>query len=203
MTKKRIKLFKAPIRFTPSRRGDKSKSIEVKVRLPLTKVSIMSLLLACLLTLIGYAGYLGVNSVWKFTHPQFNVSLDSLKSLQYIAKGVPLPAIPGPIFNEDDSPTDIAKANYLKAINEFEKEFRKKHPYSRLLNISDNELLNIGTAFCTAKKEVMTKSGKYSRKEIIETFQATFVLRYFYINGLSDYLDGVAQSAFDQLCGEK
>ena len=106
------------------KKGKESKSIEVKVSLPITKVSMMSLLLAGLLTLMGYAGYLGVNSVWKFTHPQVNVSLDALKSLGYIARQVSIPAFPGPYLNNPNAPSDTSKASYLKAINEFEVEFR-------------------------------------------------------------------------------
>ena len=202
MTKsKKPKAPKAPKPSKPQKRGKSSNAIEVKVRLPITKVSIMSLVLAGLLTLMGYAGYLGVNSIWKFTHPQFNVSFDALKSLDYIARGIPLPAIPGPYINNPDAPSDTAKANYLKAITEYEVEFRAEYPKSRLLNISDNELFNIGNAFCTAKKEAIAKSGEYSREEIVKAFQAKYVLRYPGIEGLGIYLDAVGQRAFDQLCG--
>lgn len=202
MTKnKKLKVPKAPKPTKPPRAGKSSNSIEVKVRLPITKVSIMSLVLAGLLALMGYAGYLGVNSIWKFTHPQFNVSFDALKSLDYIARGVSIPPIPGPLFNTPDAPTNEAKTNYLKAINEYEVEFRTKFPQSKLLNLSDNELFNIGTAFCSAKKEAIEKSGDFSRVEIVEIFQAKYVLRYPGIEGLGIYLDAVAQRAFDQLCG--
>jgi energy-converting hydrogenase Eha subunit C len=183
------------------KKGKESKSIEVKVSLPITKVSMMSLLLAGLLTLIGYAGYLGVNSVWKFTHPQVNVSLDALKSLGYIARQVSIPAFPGPYLNNPNAPSDTSKASYLKAINEFEVEFRAEYPQSKLLNISDNELFNIGDAICSAKKESIEKSGDYSREEIINAFQAKFVLRYPGIEGLGMYIDAVGQRAFDHLCG--
>lgn len=185
----------------PSKGLNSSKSIEVKLSLPVTKVSIMSLLLAGLLTLMGYAGYLGVNSVWKFTHPQFNVSFDALRSLDYIARGVSVPPIPGPLFDSPDAPSDIAKANYLKAITEYEVEFRALFPQSKLLNISDNELFNIGNAFCTAKKEEISKTGDFSKEEIVRAFQAKYVLRYPGIEGLGIYLDAIAQRAFDQLCG--
>ncbi len=183
------------------KKGKESKSIEVKVSLPITKVSMMSLLLAGLLTLMGYAGYLGVNSVWKFTHPQVNVSLDALKSLGYIARQVSIPAFPGPYLNNPNAPSDTSKASYLKAINEFEVEFRAEYPQSKLLNISDNELFNIGDAICSAKKESIEKSGDYSREEIINAFQAKFVLRYPGIEGLGMYIDAVGQRAFDHLCG--
>jgi hypothetical protein len=198
---KKPKAPKAPKPSKPQKRGKNSNAIEVKVRLPITKVSIMSLVLAGLLTLMGYAGYLGVNSIWKFTHPQFNVSFDALKSLDYIARGISIPAIQGPYINNPDAPSDSAKASYLKAITEYEVEFRTNYPNSRLLNISDNELFNIGNAFCTAKKDAIAKTGDYSREEIVKAFQAKYVLRYPGIEGLGIYLDAVAQRAFDQLCG--
>lgn len=202
MTKnKKPKAPKAPKPSKPQKRGKNSNAIEVKVRLPITKVSIMSLVLAGLLTLMGYAGYLGVNSIWKFTHPQFNVSFDALKSLDYIARGISIPAIQGPYINNPDAPSDSAKANYLKAITEYEVEFRTQYPQSKLLNISDNELFNIGNAFCTAKKDAIAKTGDYSREEIVKAFQAKYVLRYPGIEGLGIYLDAVGQRAFDQLCG--
>lgn len=202
MTKnKKPKAPKAPKPAKPPKRGKSSNSIEVKVKLPITKVSVMSLVLAGLLTLMGYAGYLGVNSIWKFTHPQFNVSFDALKSLDYIARGISIPAIQGPYINNPDAPSDSAKANYLKAITEYEVEFRTQYPQSKLLNISDNELFNIGNAFCTAKKDAIAKTGDYSREEIVKAFQAKYVLRYPGIEGLGIYLDAVGQRAFDQLCG--
>jgi hypothetical protein len=185
----------------PQKRGKNSNAIAVNVRLPITKVSIMSLVLAGLLTLMGYAGYLGVNSIWKFTHPQVNVSFDALRSLDYIARGISIPAIQGPYINNPDAPSDSAKANYLKAITEYEVEFRTQYPQSKLLNISDNELFNIGNAFCTEKKDAIAKTGDYSREEIVKAFQAKYVLRYPGIEGLGIYLDAVGQRAFDQLCG--
>jgi len=161
----------------------------------------MSFILAGLLVFMGYAGYLGVNSIWKFTHPKFNVSLDALKSLDYIARGVSIPAIPGPLFDGVDAPSEIAKENYLKAIMEYEVEFRTQFPQSKLLDISDNELFNIGNAFCAAKKMAIEKSGNYSREAIVESFQAKYILRYPGIDGLGVYLDAIAQRSFDQLCG--
>jgi hypothetical protein len=188
------------VRKKNAKKVKESTSIEVKISLPITKVSLMSLFLVGLLTLVGYAGYLGVNSIWKFTHPQFNVSLDSLKSLEYIARNASVPPIPGPLFNTPDAPTIEAKANYIKAINEYEVEFRSQFPQSKLLNLSDNELFNIGTAFCSAKKQAIEKSGDFSREEIVKTFQAKYVLRYPGIEGLGVYLDAIAQRSFDQLC---
>jgi hypothetical protein len=198
---KKPKAPKAPKKSKLAKPVKASNSIEVKVRLPITKVSVMSLMLASLLTLMGYAGYLGVNSIWKFTHPQFNVSLDALKSLDYIARGVSVPPIPGPLFNTPDAPTNEAKTNYLKAINEYEIEFRTKYPQSKLLYLSDNELFNIGSAFCSAKKDAINKSGDFSLEEIVMTFQAKYVLRYPGIEGLGVYLNAIAQRAFNQLCG--
>ena len=202
MTKnKKPKAPKAPKPSKAKKPGKSSSAIEVKVRLPITKVSIMSVVLAGLLAVMGHAGYLGVNSIWKFTHHQFNVSFDALKSLDYIARGISIPAIPGPYINKPDAPSDSAKANYLKAITEYEVEFRTLFPKSKLLNISDNELFNVGDAFCTAKKDAIAKTGDYSREEIVKAFQAKYVLRYPGIEGLGIYLDAVGQRAFDQLCG--
>ena len=200
----KIKRPKAPKTRKPPKKSNGKKStssIEVKVSLPVTKVSVMSLLLAGLITLMGYAGYLGVSSIWKFTNPQVNVSLDSLKSLGYIARQVSIPAIPGPYVNNPSVRSDSVKASYLKAITEYEVEFRAKYPQSKLLNISDNELFNIGEAICTAKKDAIEKSGEFSRQEIINAFQAKYVLRYPRIEGLGIYMDAVGQRAFDHLCG--
>lgn len=192
---------KAPKPVKQQKRAQSSKSLEVKVSLPVTKVSFMSLLLAALLVVMGYAGYLGVNSIWKFTHPQFNVSLDALKSLKYIADQASIPVIPGPLFNEVDAPNVTARASYLKAMSEFKTEFRAEYPESKLLEIKDPELFNIGNAFCAAKKDSIAKTGKYSREEIVNAFQAKFVLTYPRIEALGPFLDAVAQRAFDHLCG--
>jgi hypothetical protein len=200
----KIKKPKATKTRKPSKQpkgGKNSNAIEVKVSLPITKVSVMTLFLAGLLTLMGYAGYLGVNSIWKFTHPQFNVSLDALKSIGYIANKASMPAFPKPAFNNPGDPDSTEQGNYMKAISEFKTEFRTQFPGSQLLNISDNELFNIGSAFCTAKDEAKAKSGEFSREEIVKAFQAKFVLRYPRVKGLDIYLDGVGQAAFDHLCG--
>lgn len=200
----KIKKPKAPkpAKAPKTSKGSKgSKSVEVNVRLPITKVSIMSVILIGLLTLIGYSGYLAVNSIWKFTHPQFNISLDAFRSLEYIAKNISIPPLPGPTFINGEGPEDSAKVNYLQAINEYETEFRTQFPQSKLLNISDNELLNIGWSICKAKDAAVAESGEYSRADIVSTVQAKFVLRYPNIEGLGIYLDAVAQRALDQLCG--
>lgn len=178
-----------------------SNSIEVKVRLPITKVTMTSLLLVGLLTLMGYSGYLAVNSIWKFTHPQFNVSLDSLKSLSYIAKGASIPVIPRPLFSNPDDPTQAEQINYFKSLSEYKAEFRVQYPESKLLKIPDSDLLNIGAAFCNAKEELKSKSGNYSQEEIIKSFQAKYVLKYPLIKELGIYLDEIGQRAFEFLCG--
>jgi hypothetical protein len=59
----------------------------------------------------------------------------------------------------------------------------------------------VTSAFCKAKEEEKTKSGEFSREEIVKAFQAKFVLRYPRVEGLDVYLDGVGQAAFDHLCG--
>jgi hypothetical protein len=110
---KKPKAPKAPKPSKPQKGGKGSNSIEVKVKLPVTKVSIMSVLLAGLLTLMGYAGYLGVNSIWKFTHPQFNVSLDALKSIGYIASKASMPTFPKPAFNNPGDPDTTEQENYM------------------------------------------------------------------------------------------
>lgn len=178
-----------------------SNSIEVKVRLPITKVTMTSLLLIGLLTLIGYSGYLGVNSIWKFTHPQFNVSLDSLKSLPYIAKGASIPVIPRPLFTNPADPTQTEQINFFKAVSEYKTGFRVEYPESKLLKIPDSDLLNIGAAFCTAKDEAESDSGDYSQEEIIKAFQAKYVLKYPLIKELGIFLDEIGQRAFEFLCG--
>ena len=177
------------------------KVVDVKVKIPLTTVSITSFFLIGLLTLIGYSGYLGVNSIWKFTHPKFSVSLDALKSLEYIARGSSIPTFPRPTFNNPGDPDVTEQRNYIKALSDYKIEFRAKYPDSKLLRITDNELYNIGYAFCSAKNDSIAKSGGYSSEDIIEAFQAKFVLRYRNIKELGEYLDAVGQRAFQHLCG--
>lgn len=194
------KARKAPKPPKAAKSGKASNSIEVKVRLPITKVSVMSLLLAALLTLVGYAGYLGVNSIWKFTHPQFNISLDSFRALPYIASGTEIPPIPVLPFPIDRTPTTTAQVDYIQAVGEFKEEFRRDFPKSRLLNISDNEFLNMGLAFCETKNESLTETEKFTPEEIILAYQAKFVLRYPGMNGLNEFLAGVGQRALENLC---
>ena len=178
-----------------------SKSIDVKVNVPLTSASFMSIVLIGLLSLIGYAGYLGVNSVWKFTHPQFNVSLDGFKSLGYIAKNLPVPPIPGPSFLNEIKPEESATATFISSVNTFKPEFRSKFPESKLLDISDNEVLNFGWEFCRSKSEIISKGEKFVEEDVIKTFQARLVLQYPRLSGLDQYLDAVGKRAFEHLCG--
>ena len=179
------------------------KMVQVKVKIPITTVSITSVLLVGLLTVVGYAGYLGVNSIWKFTHPKINVSLDSLRALPYIASGTSLPSFPTLPFPVDRTPTPTDQEAYLKSISEFKTEFRIDFPKSGLLNISNSEFLNIGAAFCETKNELVTKTGEFNSEEIILAYQSKFVLRYPGMNGLDQFLAGVGQRAFDNLCRSK
>lgn len=189
------------MRKNAKKKAKENKSIEVKVNVHFSKTSFMSLILVGLIGLIGYSGYLGVNSLWKFTHPQFNISLDSFKSLEYIAKGLNIPPISGPNFLTGPAPAETAKTAYLQSIAEYKNEFRTQYPNSRLLGIPDNDLLNIGWSMCTAKQEAITKNGSFSKDEIIAAYQAKFVLKYPGVAGLEVYLNGIAQRAFDNLCG--
>ena len=178
-----------------------NKSVEVKVKVPVTSTSFMSLILIGLITLVGYSGYLGVSSVWKFTHPKFNISLDAFKSLGYIAKGVTVPPIAGPTYSGGTAPQESQVQTYLQSVAVFKSEFRADFPNSKLLGISDNEVLNIGWSFCEEKQKAIDANGEFSKTEIITAYQSKFVLKYPGIKGLSDYLDGIAQRAFDNLCG--
>ena len=179
------------------------KMVQVKVKIPITTVSITSVLLVGLLTLVGYAGYLGVNSIWKFTHPKFEISVDSLRALPYIASGSALPSFPTLPFPVDRTPTSTDQESYLKSISEFKAEFRIDFPKSGLLNISNSEFLNMGVAFCETKNEVVTKTGEFNPEEIILAYQSKFVLRYPGMNGLDQFIAGVGQRAFDNLCRSK
>ena len=182
-------------------KSKESKSVEVKVKVPITSVSLMSLILIGLITLIGYAGYLGVNSIWKFSHPKFNVSVDAFKSLGYIAKGVTIPPIASPTYADGTAPQDSQVQAYLQSVASFKSSFRESFPNSKLLNISDNEVLNIGWSFCKEKQKAVDANVDFSKDEIIQSYQSKFVLKYPNISGLSGYLDGIAQNAFDNLCG--
>lgn len=187
----------------PKIKKTKKKSVEVKVNVPLTGTSFMTIVLIVLISLIGYAGYLGVNSIWKFTHPQFNFSVDSVKSLGYIAKGLEVPPLPGPDFSVGVSPVESATVSYLQKVSEFKNQFRAQYPDSKLLGLSDNEFLNIGWEVCKAKDQSVTKNGTFSSSDILSEFQAKLLLRYPNIEGLSNFINGVGTQALDSLCGGK
>jgi hypothetical protein len=187
----------------PKIKKTKRKSVEVKVKVPLTGTSFMTFILIGLMSLIGYAGYLGVSSIWKFTHPQFNFSVDSVKSLGYIAKGLEVPPLPGPDFSVGVAPVESATVSYLQKVSEFKNQFRTQYPNSKLLGLSDNEFLNIGWEVCKAKDQSIANNGTFSSSDILSEFQAKLLLRYPNIEGLSDFLDGVGNHALNSLCGGK
>jgi hypothetical protein len=202
----KIKKPKAPKASKQPKAGKKGKpanSVVVNVKVPVTAASVTSVLLIGLLTLIGYSGYLGINSIWKFTHPKINVSLDSLRALPYIAGGEMLPSFPTLPFPVDRTPTSTDQETYLQAISEFKTEFRLDFPRSGLLNISNSEFLNMGAAFCETKNELVTKTGEFNPEEIILAYQSKFVLRYPGMKGLDQFLAGVGQRALDNLCRSK
>ena len=151
----------------------------------------------------SFFSLIGVNSIWKFTHPKISVSLDSLRALPYIASGTALPSFPTLPFPVDRTPTPTDQEAYLKSISEFKTEFRIDFPKSGLLNISNIEFLNIGAAFCETKNELVTKTGEFNPEEIILAYQSKFVLRYPGMKGLDQFLAGVGQRAFDNLCRSK
>lgn len=204
MTKiKKPKAPKAPKQQKAEKKGKPANSVVVNVKVPVTAVSVTSVLLVGLLALIGYSGYLGVNSIWKFTHPKINVSLDSLRALPYIASGETLPSFPTLPFPADRTPTSTDQETYLQAITEFKTEFRLDFPRSGLLNISNSEFLNMGAAFCETKNELVTKTGEFNPEEIISAYQSKYVLRYPGMKGLDQFLAGVGQRALDNLCRSK
>ena len=139
---------------------------DMVVKIPITKISVMSTFLIIFVLLFGYAGYLGIVSVWKFTHPQFNVSFESFKALPYIAKGAIPPAFPTPNFVGANAPDDFSKENFMKGLADFKTNFRTKFPTSKLLNVSDNDLLNLGWSFCQAKQKSIDETGNFSAKKI-------------------------------------
>lgn len=178
------------------------RTVEVKVDVPVTKSGFMSIVLALLLALICYSGYLGVTSIWKFTHPQFNISLDSFKSLAYIAKGVKIPPIAGPTASQGYDISEEKTSSYLKSMYDFKNEFRQKHFNSKLLLIPDTDLLNIGWSLCKQKDAAKSNNGSFSQTEATFALKAKFILRYWQIDGLSEFLDGVAANAYQNLCGD-
>ena len=162
----------------------------------------MTLILIGLISLVGYSGYLGVNSIWKFTHPQFHFSADSLKSLGYIAKGTPIPPIAGPTAAEGFNIPEEKTAAYLQSVAQFKSEFRKKHPYSKLLGVPDTDILNLGWNLCKAKETAYSQTGSFKKEEAKLALKAKLILKYWQIDGLNEYLDGISELAYQELCGD-
>lgn len=188
------------------KRRDKSrtsKQVEVELNLPkvsITGFSAMSVVIILSLSLIASSGYFAVKSIWNFTHPKFNISLDTFKALGYIASGQNLPAISLPTFPEGLGPTDAQKAEFNSALTTFRSDFRKKFPSSRLAQLPDNVLLGIAWSFCQAKEEAVSKTGKFVPQEIIDAHQAKLLLRYPFVAGLNEFVDSIGQLSFQSLC---
>jgi len=182
-----------------SKKPSATKSVEVNI--PISKVSIASVILIGLMTVVGYSGYLGIESVWKFTHPQIKLSLDAFKSLPNLAKRIPLPANPLLTFSGINPPNEAAKTAYLQSITSFNHEFHAKFAKSSLTDLSDNDLLNIGMTLCQAKSEMLAAKGAFSADEIINAYQARLVLRYPSLLGLESYIAGIGHNALNYLCG--
>jgi hypothetical protein len=179
------------------------KTVEVELNIPkvsITSLSMMSIVLALTVSLISYSGYLGVKSIWNFTHPKFNISLDTFKVLGYIASGNPVPPIAFPSFPDGKGPTDLAKSEFLNAASAFKTEFRDKFPNSRLAQLPDNVLLGIAWSFCQAKDSAISKEGKFDAQEIINEHQAKLLFRYPFIAGLNEFVDGIGKKSLETLC---
>lgn len=188
------------------KRRDKSrtsKQVEVELNLPkvsITGFSAMSVVIILSLSLIASSGYFAVKSIWNFTHPKFNISLDTFKAIGYIASGQNLPAISLPTFSEGSGPTDAQKAEFNSALTTFRSDFREKFPSSRLAQLPDNVLLGIAWSFCQAKEEAVSKTGKFVPQEIIDAHQAKLLLRYPFVAGLNEFVDSIGQLSFQSLC---
>ena len=183
-----------------AKKATSSKSVEVKV--PLSSTSFMSVLLVGLLSLMLYGSYLGVKSIWDFTHPKFNISADAFRILPILVKGQFPASISAPTFEGSSTPPDAtAQTTYLQEVALFKEEFRKDYPSSRLLSITSNDLLNMGWSFCQAKEKSIADTGDYSREEIIKAHQAKFVVQYLSMGGLDVLIEGIGNRALDHLCG--
>ena len=184
------------------KKSNQKKSVDVNLEIPVTKSGFMLVILVILISTVGYAGILGVSSIWKFTHPQFNLSLDSFKSLGYIAKGVKIPPISGPTISNGYNIPESNTSQFLQSVNEFKSEFRMKHPDSKLLSIPDTDLLNLGWSLCQAKEKQLSDKGAFNKSEAVIALKAKLVLRYWQINGLSEFLDGISERTYQNLCGD-
>ncbi len=189
--------------FKRKSKKNSPQSIEVELSIPkvsVTKVSLMTVVLLLIFSLVGYSGYLGVKSIWNFTHPKFNISLDTFKALGYIAQGQSIPPFPLPTFAPGEGPDSTETAAFNEALNAFKSDFRSKFPNSRLNQLSPNVLLGIGWSFCKAKQESITESGEYSAPEIIKAHQAKLFIRYPFVAGLNEFVEGVGNVALENLC---
>lgn len=180
-----------------------SKSVEVKVQVPLSSTSFMTVVLIGLVSLMVYSGYLGVKSLWNFTHPKFNISADAFRILPELVASGHLPNVPTVLQDSTDPNISAKRQNYLRKVAEFEQTFKDQFPGSKLLIVSDNDLINMGEAFCKAKADSIQATGTYSRTEMINAFKAKFVVQYPNVGGLTEYLTGIGNAAFDSLCGGK
>lgn len=177
-----------------------SKSVEVQVNVPITGSSLTALLLATLLALVGYSGYLGVKSIWKFTHPRFEISADTFKAVAYAAKNTTIPSFSIPALTGDRLPDEATKGRFLESAKTFKADFSNQFPNSYLLKIPDLALIEMGWTFCKAKQKSVQDTGTYSADEIITEYQSQFVLKYVNLKGLDVFLSGIGQSAFKELC---
>ena len=89
--------------------------------------------------------------------------------------------------------------NYGKGVSGRIVDDKSKNLKASVVSIGE---INYSLVYKDPSKPVTkTKTGEFSRAEIIKAFQAKFVLRYPRVKGLDIYLDGVGQAAFDHLCG--
>ena len=161
----------------------------------------MSIILIALMFSIGYSGYLGVKSLWNFTHPKFEISADAFRVLPELFKSGALPSMPVPVQPRDVAVDDSKTQAFIQSVNTFKTDFRTKFPGSMLLNISDNDVLNMGYSFCSAKNKSIADGKTFNREEVVAAYQAKFVVQYPTVKGLSEYLTGIGNAAFDHLCG--
>ena len=180
----------------------KAKSVEVKVKVPLTSTSFMSIVLAVLIGSMGYSGYLGVKSIWNFTHPQFNISADAFRILPVLFDTGKLPTSPVTAGSLENPIDEVKKKAFLDETRLFLNDFRKNFPDSKLSIVGDNDLVNMATSFCSAKSEALAKGETPDPDAIISAHLAKFVLQYPTIQGLSEFLTGVGNSAFKNMCGD-
>jgi hypothetical protein len=195
-----LKKKKTPPKTKPE--SVKSKSVEVKVKVPLSSTGFMSLVLAVLIGSMGYSGYLGIKSIWNFTHPQFNISADAFRILPVLFETGMLPTNPIPAGTIENPIDEVKKKAFLDETRLFLSDFRKKFPDSKLGIVSDNDLVNMATSFCSAKSEALAKGETPDLTAIISAHQAKFVMQYPTIDGLSEFLTGVGESAFKNMCGD-